>query len=83
MLLYQNLSSSTFLLETFTLDMNPQQIAFSNVTQAEVVIELCYSHSKLLLLSPRRNWRRYFKLKAIITNWRKMLLDQVFGTVNS
>lgn len=83
MLFYQNQSNSTFLLETFTLDMKPQQINFSNVTQAEVVIELCYSHSKLLLLSPRRNWHRYFKLKAIITNWRKMLLDQVYGTVNS
>lgn len=39
--LYQNLSDSTFLFETFTLDMNPQQIKFSNVTQAEVVFELC------------------------------------------
>lgn len=83
MLLYQDLSNSTFLLEAFTLDMNPQQINFSNLTQAEVVIELCYPHSKLVLLSPRRNWCRYFKLKAIITNWRKMLLYQVFGMVNS
>lgn len=40
MLLYQNLSNLTFLFETFTLDMNRQQINFSNVMQAEVVAEL-------------------------------------------
>lgn len=36
--LYQNLSELTFLFETFTLDMN---LNFSNVMQAQVVIELC------------------------------------------